>query len=519
MKKIKALSLLMLLGSAQLDSAAATNPELAFVLSYQALDNFARTVSSDLDDNGATQLLNFMTVAISFDAQQKQQLAASQDGYLSKGTPIDPQNIAAQNKQLQARIGVLNANIKALQSSNKTMAVAHSQKIADRKKSRDAGQAQLQRNMKSLATQNAVQSLIAQNQLAFEQALETYIASFGQVYANQGSIVISSKYNKEMPITPKEYAQFVATLKNASSQFGSAVTINLNLNNAAPATIKDVIGYVGNMAPAGASYLSYAGYALAATALTAAAIATVAAVTNLKQDKDWYDTNNAYNNAMNLGNGTMNLGNNALASASMGLQETRDFLYTKLGYLDSIQAAGRSQRDSDELTSYQKQARYENAKAANAQERAAVLARGSKASADGHIGEVHKALNQQQQQQDNYPDSMQSDLSEAQQPADSSQVPSASSLLAPIALTPSQVPVPVADNASSQVAAPSQAPVAAVNPAGAPAAGSTDASQVAAPSQAPAVAPVAAASPVLVPVAPAAAGSAAASAKWGTFNR
>ncbi len=284
MKKIKALSLLMLFASAQIDSVAATNPELAFVLSYQALDNFARTVSSDRDDIGALQLLDFMNKSISFDAQQKQQIAAAQDGYLSKGTPLDPAKIAAQNKELQARIETLNHNIKAFEKGGVT--AVEKARVDRRRSERRQKMAAISQNQAALDAQNAAkadvdkktqaaQALIDQNELAFEQALESYIESFGQVYVNKGSIVISSKYNKEMPITPKEYAQLVATLKNASSQFGSAVSINLNLDSSAPASIKDVVGYVGNMAPAGASYLSYAGYALAATAVAAAAIAAV----------------------------------------------------------------------------------------------------------------------------------------------------------------------------------------------------------------------------------------------------
>jgi hypothetical protein len=329
MKKIKVLSLFMLLASAQINSVAQTNPELAFILSYQALDNFARTISSDRDDVGALQLLDFMKNCIAFDAQQKQQIAAAKDGYLAKGTPLDPVKIAAQNKELQARIETLDHNIKEFKKGGITP--KENKKVDNRRQERKEKEALIKKNQAALAAQNAAmadaeqkaqaaQALIDQNELAFEQALESYIYSFGQAYAKNASIVISSKYNKEMPITPKEYAQLVATLKNAANQFGSSVMITLDLDNAAPANIQDVISYINNMAPASASFLSYAGYALAATAVTAAVIAAAAVSYNVYQGKDWNDTSDAQD-AYNTGLGQAKSGYNVIATSAASVAD------------------------------------------------------------------------------------------------------------------------------------------------------------------------------------------------------
>jgi trimeric autotransporter adhesin len=340
MKKIKVLSLLMLLASTKIDSMASNNPELSLVLAYQALDNFARTVSSDRDDVGALQLLDFMNNSIAFDAQQKQQIAAAKDGYLSKGTPLDPVKIAQQNKDLAARLEVLDHNIKEFKKGGVT--AKENKKVDNRRQERKHAEILIKKNTAALAVQNAAladaeqkaqaaQALIEQNELAFEQALEAYISSFGQVYANNGSIVISSKYNQNMSITPKEYAQFMATLKNGANQFGSSILITLDLDNAPAASIKDVASYVGNMAPSGASWASYAKYALAATALTAAAIGAAVVYSNYSQGKDWNDTGDAQA-AYNAGLSKAKSGYNVLAtSAATGYESASKSAYSMLG--------------------------------------------------------------------------------------------------------------------------------------------------------------------------------------------
>ncbi len=308
MKKIKVLSLLMLLASARIFGDQYANPELSLVLSYQALDNFARTIASDRDDVGALQLLSVMKDSIAFDAQAKQQLANVKDGYLTKGTPLDPVKISAQNKLLQARMASLNQNIDAITNGSVNFNDANSA---------NSSAANIVINNPEQANV-AAQALIDQNELIIEQALAAYFGLFGQVYAKNGSIVISSKYSQNMPITPKEYAQLVATLKNAASQFGSAVMIKLDLDNAAPASIKDVVKYVGNMAPANASWKSYAAYGAAALAIGAATIAAVAIGSNLQQGKDWNDTSDAlaaYNNGMSYVQPGINSANSGVQSA------------------------------------------------------------------------------------------------------------------------------------------------------------------------------------------------------------
>ncbi len=308
MRSKKFLSLCLFFASIQIYSSAA-NPDLSFVFAYQATVEFCETVLADSDDALATKLLRSMNDCILFDATQKKQLATAQTNYLFTSTPLGARKITEQNKQLQTRIDQYNADITSLQSSNYTLSATHKKKIADRKRSRDLLQQQLDddiaavQNANSLnsatqANMTAANALIAKNALAFEQALEFYIASFGQCYTQAGlaygsSTIIASKYDQNMPITLKEYNQLLTTLRNAYSQFGSSVTITLPLNNGMVANLKQVADYIKNMPIT--SYTTYAAYGLAALAGTAAAIGAGTVAYNLTHEKNWNDTQVLYN--------------------------------------------------------------------------------------------------------------------------------------------------------------------------------------------------------------------------------
>lgn len=302
MKKINAISLLFLLASAQMYGITQAGADLAFVLACQAADSFYDVTESDADDIIAVQIIEFMNNCIATDANLKEELAASVNGYLFKGKPLDPLAIAAQDKKLQDSIKNYNNNIKKLKGSNKTLAPVHKGKINSRQNARDDQKAKLKENLTAIqanttaenvakANADMINNLIEQNQLSLDQAIEYYIATFGQCYTLPGSvygssIVISSRYNKNMPITPNEYNDLVSSLNQASSQFGSTISIQLALgDNGVDATIKDVAGYVSKMAPSSASYSTYAFVGLG----TAAAIVSAMAYNINAQGKDWSD--------------------------------------------------------------------------------------------------------------------------------------------------------------------------------------------------------------------------------------
>ena len=315
MKNTKVLSLLLLLTSAEMYSAHAS-PDILFVLASQVLNALSITVQTDSDDGVAVKMLASMNGFIAFDAAQKKSLAAAQGGIVSKAIPLDSAKIEARDKELQGQINSYNNDIKKLKKSG-NVAETKGSKIANRKASRDIEQKELDNNIArlkkyaitaklendkaALAQQNAaaINVLIAKNALAFENALESYLSLFGLVYLKAGSmygstIIISSKYNQDAPITLKEYSQLMTTLRSAASQFGSSIQITLELDRAEPVSIAKVADYIGNMPPA-TSYATYAAYGIAAAGLAAAAIAGAAIVYNYSQGKDLTDATDAMN--------------------------------------------------------------------------------------------------------------------------------------------------------------------------------------------------------------------------------
>jgi hypothetical protein len=332
MNNKKVLSWLLLLASINTYIGAMHNSELGFIFAVECANTLVQTVLSDSDDVIALKLLQTMNDSITFDATQKKALASSQNSFLYKGVPLDPAKIQAQHKILKKQIDNYNKDIKELKVSNNTLMPIHKKTIKEREHDRNETQQQLndtwaiintyaiqypelvhniiQQLFDHLATMNVsspyeIQAnvdsvnllmLISKNQLAFEQALESYINFFGQCYTQAGSVygsttIISSKYNQDMPITPKEYTQLVTTLNNAYSQFGSAVTITLPLNNSTPATIQDVANYINNKSPQSSSFATYASYGLAAAATATAAIAASAIAYNMYQGPSNVHTN------------------------------------------------------------------------------------------------------------------------------------------------------------------------------------------------------------------------------------
>lgn len=305
MKNMNVLTLLLLLASTQIYSKV--NPELQLIFASQAVDELNKSVSFDNDNIRATELLNDMKDCLAFHATHTKDLANTQN--IFKSIPLDSDKLQKSSTDLEARIKTLDDHIDKLDDHG--MAVAHKGKIKNRKESRKKAQEELDANLKAIEANDnklneaeknkaKINNLIAQNALAFDGAVESYFASFAQYYAKPGSvygqsIVISSKYNQNMSITPKKYNELIATLQNGYKAFGSSITIDLGLSNVAPLTLDKVITSIQNMPLSSSSYLSYAGYGLAGIAITAALIGGAAIASNTYQGKDWNDTTDAIN--------------------------------------------------------------------------------------------------------------------------------------------------------------------------------------------------------------------------------
>ena len=315
MKNINALSLFLLLTSTQTYSAA--NPMLGFILASKVTKNLNSAVVSANDNAAAKELLAIMNASIDSAKNLENDLNNVQGTFLYNGVPLDETKIEQENKNLAAREDVLEKEINRLNSNiskyKKGGIMPHERKKVNNRRAEigrhkdeikanlnkiSANNAALKKadNVEALAESNkeAINLQIEENELDFDLALETYILSFGQVYKKEGtlygsSIVISSDYDRNIAITPKNYNELVATLNKADKQFGSNIEITLPSEEVEPATIKEVASYIGNMAPASSAYASYAKYTLAATVGTAAAIAGTAVAYNLYQGKEWND--------------------------------------------------------------------------------------------------------------------------------------------------------------------------------------------------------------------------------------
>lgn len=316
MKKISALSLVLLFASAQIhgEFAGAANPDLLFALAYQSVQKLQNDIAWDSDDLGAQELLDAMNKCVQFDAQQQQALDASKNSFLYKGVPLDPAKIEAQNKDLEQDIKNISASIKRLEGSSDTLKAVNksNHKLQDRRSDRKAKQKQLDENKAAIKANEAAMStaknaeaqikvLREKNALAFEQALESYINLYGQAYSQNGSIwgssiVISSKRDQNIAITPKEYDQLMAVLKSAVAPFGTGdaqVMIMISQNHP-EATISQVISYIGNMpVPSTRTWAQFGINLAIGTAIIAGAAVAVNAAVNYSQDKDWNDTSNA----------------------------------------------------------------------------------------------------------------------------------------------------------------------------------------------------------------------------------
>lgn len=291
MKNMKILSLFLLLASAKMYGAALANPDLGFILSYQISVEFNQQSSLDRDDVAALKLIATMSDALASDLSIKKQISDTTDRFLKRGVPLDPAQLAAQNKELQDRINTLDHNIKEFRKGG--IMPTEQKKYNRRLEERREKHAALDANIADADSLTKAKGLLAQNSLVYEQALESYLASFGQCYQQDGMMIISSRYKKDQPITPKEFNQLIAVLQNGYKQFGSDIKVDLPLAKAPQVSIQDVMGYINNM-PVPAQGWSYSSYAKAAG--LAAAIAGAAYVGyNIYQGKDWNDTSNAAN--------------------------------------------------------------------------------------------------------------------------------------------------------------------------------------------------------------------------------
>ena len=297
MKKIQVLSLFLLLACGQIYGSA--NAELSFILAYQNIDTFNKSISAGNDDMQAVALLNAMSECIAFDQQQVAALKSAQGNMLFKGKPVDPAQVEAANAKLQARIKKLNNNMSAYKKGG--VVEWEKDKFKARKKEKKNKQEQLAANQAALSEQDSINNLREQNAIALDDAIESYIATFGQCYAQAGtmygsSIVISSDQDQKVAITPNEYNQLVSTLQNAASQFPS-IMITLDMVDSdqdMQASISDVTSYIKNMPVTTGSWAMFA----LKSAVTAAVIAGTAIVGyNLYQGEEW-NSSRAIDDAM-----------------------------------------------------------------------------------------------------------------------------------------------------------------------------------------------------------------------------
>ena len=298
MKKIQVLSLFLLLACGQIYGSA--NPDLAFVLAYKNINVLNKAIAAGNDDTQANKLLDDIDFCIEFEIEGAAALKASQDGVLFKGKPVDPAQVAAMNAKLEKRIKTLNHNISKFEKGS--VVAWEEKKVHNRNKEKNKIHKQLAANQAALSNQDSINNLRDQNILAVDIAIENYIATFGQCYAQPGkmygsSIVISSDQDQQLAITINEYNRLMATLQKAASQFPS-VMITLDMIDSdedMQASIKEVASYINNMP---ASSGSWSMFALKAAVGIGATIAAGAVAYNLYQGKEW-NNSAAYDDAMN----------------------------------------------------------------------------------------------------------------------------------------------------------------------------------------------------------------------------
>ncbi|MGZ6255247.1 MAG: hypothetical protein ACXWL5_04625 [Candidatus Chromulinivorax sp.] len=309
MKNFKILFLLFMGASAQIYSGASVS--VLLITAYESAKQLNLVAQTDNDDIQAQKLIENMNDCLQSSVNLLNQLQAAKNGLLFKGKPLDVNQVNAEIEKTEKKIKEYKSDIHKL--SKNGLAAANHKKILNRRHSRDeqmkalhANQALLKANSSAEALVNSVQALIAQNILAFEQAVESYIATFGQVYQKAGNVYgsttyISSIYNPAMPITLKEYHDFMDALNKGSQVFGSNVSISLGLNNGVEASLDQVASYVGNVAPS-KSFATYAAYGAASLAILAGAAVVGAIAYNHATGQDLLSTksvNEGYQAAIN----------------------------------------------------------------------------------------------------------------------------------------------------------------------------------------------------------------------------
>ncbi|MDP3788702.1 MAG: hypothetical protein Q8Q60_05310 [Candidatus Chromulinivorax sp.] len=333
MKNTKVLSLLLLLASTQMYSfAAVANPDLLFVQACQTLKKLEIDIQWDSDGVGAIQLLDIANKCIDYDVNQQKSLDASKNTFLYKGVPLDLAKIEAENKNLQNDLKNIKNSIHRLDDAY----TANKGKIKDRKRDRTRKEKQLDENKAAIAANAAamttaqtaeatIKVLREKNALAFEDAIESYIALYGQCYSSGSmwgsSTVISSKYDDNIAITPNEYNQLVATLQNAVAPFNN-VTLELSSDQDMHVNVSQILGFLANMKPAAnRSWAQFGMNVGIGAAIAAGAIVAIGAASNAYQGKDLLDTGDA---SALLNSGVSNVSNayDAAINSSAGQQLT-----------------------------------------------------------------------------------------------------------------------------------------------------------------------------------------------------
>lgn len=270
MKFIKILLLLLFFVPCRIDASKKNqnlndsfknNPVLKFMFAAQAAEKLKNSMDSDVarklvneliefenDDNFVFKLLTVMNNCIDLDKSLKKDLKSTQ-GFM--GAHVNPTNFVIAKDLIQSNINICN-DIQEFKKREIPFFIAsriqlHNQEQDKLAKYLVEAQKLVEQANSAKHSATVLDILLQQNIFVFEQALELYIGLFGQYYPKPGYIygsygsymIISSKYDKKMLITPLEFSEFKKILQAGVTQFGSKVSIALD--NKKTTTIHEVI--------------------------------------------------------------------------------------------------------------------------------------------------------------------------------------------------------------------------------------------------------------------------------------
>jgi len=231
MKNIKFLSILALLTANQLYSSA--NPSLYFALAAQTSNALSESIILETQDKTAQSLIAAMNNYIQFDKDVEAQMPGLFD-YIT-GSTADIASLKASADKNKSDYERFKSSIKKMEKSGGGITAGEKKNVNRRRNDRDDAKKDLEKDLAAIERKtasmkskqdkiNELTALQKQNILSFEQALDDYITEFGMFSAQPGTlfgetIIISSNYDQNAPITPKQYNNLLETLDNAIKQF------------------------------------------------------------------------------------------------------------------------------------------------------------------------------------------------------------------------------------------------------------------------------------------------------------